>query len=120
MLGPPRAADGILKETGIQEMNRFLARTSEELDWFEAFDRTMLRFGSIKWSVSELLMANNRYVDQKYTDENLNLNEEILKLKNNKEKVLARPKDMKYGDGLTEGQHGRFHKCAQASTEAIG
>ncbi len=49
MLGPPRAADGILKETGIQEMNRFLARTSEELDWFEAFDRTMLRFGSIKW-----------------------------------------------------------------------
>ncbi len=110
LAAPPRAADGIVKETGIQEMNRFLARTSEELDWFEAFDRTMLRFGSIKWSVSELLMANNRYVDQKYTDENLNLNEEILKLKNNKEKVLARPKDMKYGDGLTEGQWGRVIK----------
>ena len=36
-----------MQETGVQELNRFLARSSEELDWFESFDSLMIPYGDV-------------------------------------------------------------------------
>jgi len=104
----------IAKATTPDEINRFLARDwldpisphsmEEELTWFSAFDKAVLPRGNWALSPMSWLIQNCRAAGPKYTEALLDLDAVRKSLGENKERVLERPIDLMYYDGLTQGQ----------------
>lgn len=86
------------------EVNQFLARTPRELEFCTTFDRGIIGSGDGNPSVLECLVKHSRVASSLYVEKYMNLTRVGNFLAENKQRVLARPEDMAYLDGLTQAQ----------------
>ena len=94
------------KATSLQAVNLFFARNKTQYVWFNGFDLGIMFLGSPKDPILDFLIANQRLVDQEYTEKYListkSTPEEAAEM--DKRLTAARSRIATYSDGWTETQ----------------